>query len=158
MRYRSIRSLAGIVLTVLAALLALPAADAAELVLPVPRVTIYPGDVIDDGVLAERAFIAHTVSLSTVNADRKRLIGKVAKRTLLPGQPIPVIAVRDAYLVSQGKTALVVFQDGGLVITGNALALQNGSPGEVVSLRNVDSGVIIKGTVMADGTVHLGGP
>jgi flagella basal body P-ring formation protein FlgA len=38
------------------------------------------------------------------------------------------------------------------------MALQNGSAGDVVTLRNIDSGAIIKGTVASDGTVRLGAP
>ena len=41
----------------------------------------------------------------TILEAREALIGKVARRTLLPGQPIPVSAIRDPYLVTQGKTA-----------------------------------------------------
>ncbi len=86
------------------------------------------------------------------------LIGKVARRTLLPGQPVPVNAIRDAYLVNQGKSSLVVFESGGLNITMQAVALDNGVAGDVVKLRNPDSGVIIQGTVERDGTVRLGAP
>jgi flagella basal body P-ring formation protein FlgA len=135
-----------------------PPARAAELELPVPRVTIYPGDVIGDEHLAERAFIAHTVARSTVYEARQAVLGKVARRTLLPGQPIPINGTRDAYVVAQGTMALVVFETAGLTITTNAMALQNGGIGDVVTLRNVDSGTIIKGTVASDGTVRLGAP
>jgi flagella basal body P-ring formation protein FlgA len=38
------------------------------------------------------------------------------------------------------------------------MALQNGGVGDFVTLRNVDSGTIIKGTVAPDGTVRLAGP
>ena len=144
--------------TLLALLLMAQPIRAAELGLPVPRVTIYPGDVIGDEQLVERAFIAHTVARSTVHEAREALIGKVARRTLLPGQPIPVNGIRDPYVVTQGKTALVVFEAGGLTITANAMALQNGGIGDVVSLRNVDSGTIIKGTVASDGTVRMAAP
>jgi len=51
-----------------------------------------------------------------------------------------------------------VFEEGGLTITTNAMALQNGGIGDLVSLRNVDSGTIIKGTVASNGTVRLAGP
>ena len=61
-------------------------------------------------------------------------------------------------MVTQGKTALVVFEAGGLTITANAMALQNGGIGDVVTLRNIDSGTVIKGTVAPDGTVRLAGP
>jgi flagella basal body P-ring formation protein FlgA len=131
-------------------------ASAAELQLPVPAVTIYPGDLIGEDQLGTRAFIAHTVARATVFDSREAVIGHVARRTLLAGQPIPINAVRDAYLVEQGKTALVIFETGGLTITLQATALQSGSAGDVISLRNNDSGTIIKGTVASDGTVRLG--
>jgi len=145
-------------LFVLSLLLAAQPARAAELELPVPRLTIYPGDVIGDDQIMERAFIAHTVARSTIHAAREALVGKVARRTLLPGQPIPINGVRDPYVVTQGKNALVVFEAGGLTITTNAMALQNGGIGDLVTLRNIDSGTIIRGTVASDGTVRLAGP
>jgi flagella basal body P-ring formation protein FlgA len=131
---------------------------AAELELPVPKVTIYPGEVIGEDQLVGRAFIARTVARATVHEAREALIGKVARRTLLPGQPIPVSGIRDPYLVTQGKNALAVLEAGGLTITLNAMVLQSGSIGDVVSLRNIDSGTIIKGTVAPDGTVRLAAP
>ncbi len=146
------------VLLALSLLLAAQPAPAAELELPVPRLTLYPGDVIGDDQIVERAFVAHTVARSTIHEAREALIGKVARRTLLPGQPIPINGVRDPYVVTQGKNALVVFEEGGLTITTNAMALQNGGVGDLVSLRNVDSGTIIKGTVASNGTVRLAGP
>jgi flagella basal body P-ring formation protein FlgA len=124
--------------------------------LPVPRTTIYPGDTISEDQLTERAFVAHTVTRSTIFDDKQALIGRVAKRTLLPGQPVPIAAVRDAYLVNAGKSSLVVFEMAGLTITTQAVALQNGVAGDVVTLRNPDSGVVIQGTVERDGTVRLG--
>jgi flagella basal body P-ring formation protein FlgA len=53
---------------------------------------------------------------------------------------------------------MVVFEHGGLTITTNALALQNGGLGDVVSLRNLDSGAIIKGTVASNGSIQLDAP
>jgi flagellar basal body P-ring formation protein FlgA len=130
----------------------------ANLDLPVPRITIYPGDTISDDQLTDRAFLAHTVTRSSVFDDRQSLVGRVAKRTLLPGQPVPVNAIRDPYLVNTGKSSLVVFQTDGLTITTQAIALQNGVAGDVVTMRNPDSGTIIQGTVERDGTVRLGAP
>jgi flagella basal body P-ring formation protein FlgA len=149
---------AGVAAAVVALLLGAQPVRAAELELPVPRITLYPGDVIGDEQLVERAFIAHTVARSAVHETRQTVVGKVARRTLLPGQPIPVSGIRDPYLVTQGKTALVVFESVGLTITTNATALQNGGVGDVVSLRNDDSGLVIKGKIASDGTVRLGAP
>jgi len=52
----------------------------------------------------------------------------------------------------------IVFREGPLEILGHAVALQSGGKGDVISLRNIDSGVIIKGVVEADGTVQVGIP
>lgn len=147
----------GIVVALLLALAPL-GAIAATLDLPVPRTTIYPGDTISADQIMDRAFLAHTVTRSTVFDSREALIGKVARHRLLPGQPVPVNAIREAYLVNIGKASLVTFEVGGLNITMHAVAMDNGAVGDVVKLRNPDSGVIIQGIVGRDGTVRLEAP
>ncbi len=126
--------------------------------LPVPRVTIYPNGAIESDQLTRRAFVARTVARTTVFADASAVVGKVAMRTLIAGQPIPIGAVRDAYVITQGKTATVIFEEGGLTLSAQAVALSNGGIGDMISLRNPESGVTIKGTVAPDGTIRLGGP
>ena len=156
--WRVLRVAATLVASVIALAAAAGVVLAANVDLPVPRATIYPGDTISDDQLTERAFLAHTVTRSMVFDDRQALVGRVAKRTLLPGQPVPINAVRDAYLVNTGKASLVVYAIEGLTITTQAIALQNGVAGDIVTLRNPDSGVTIQGTVGPDGTVRLGAP
>jgi flagella basal body P-ring formation protein FlgA len=134
------------------------AAGGGSLELPVPKVTIYPGDVVAEDLLVRRAFIASTVTRSAVFEDPRAVVGKVARKTLIAGQPIPVNAIRDAYAVTQGQAVRVIFRSGGLVITGQAIPLQSGAAGDVISLRNVDSGAVIKGLVEPDGTVRVGAP
>jgi flagella basal body P-ring formation protein FlgA len=152
------RAFAALGVIALLAVFAAVGVGAAELELPVPTATLYPGDVIGNDQIVGRAFVAHTVARSAVYSDRQALIGKVVKRTLLPGQPIPLNGVREPYVVTQGKTALVVFEAGDLTITASATALQNGSIGDVVTLRNVDSGATIRGTIASDGTIRLIAP
>jgi flagella basal body P-ring formation protein FlgA len=131
-------------------------ARAQELLLPVPSVTIYPNEEIGDEHVAERAFIAATVTRGSVQEDRSQIVGKVAKRTLIKGQPVPVNALREPYLVLSGKPATVIFEDGALTITSQAVALQSGSVGDQVALRNNESGLTIRGTVSRDGSVRVG--
>lgn len=133
-------------------------AHAAKMQLPVPRVTIYPGQVIEKGMLVERPFLMNSGDEATTISSSAVLIGKVARQTLLPGRPIGTDAIREPHAVTQGQAALMVYQSGALTITGSAIALQSGAAGDVVSVRNVDSGRIIKGTIGADGAVHVGDP
>lgn len=133
-------------------------AAASGLELPVPKVTIYPGDVIGQNLLVDKTFTIPSGENWPVHMDRDGLVGRVAKRTLLPGNPIPLNSVREANLISQGKPVTLIFQAGGLTITGRGVALQAGRVGDLLSLRNVDSNAIVKGVVQADGTVRVGGP
>jgi flagella basal body P-ring formation protein FlgA len=77
---------------------------------------------------------------------------------LLALQPIAINAVREPYLVNQGKAVLVVYETRGLTITSQATALESGSVGDDVNLRNNDSGLLIRGTVASDGSVRLRAP
>jgi flagella basal body P-ring formation protein FlgA len=126
--------------------------------LPVPRATIYPGQVIDRAMLVERAFRINGTDQPAGAASAEALVGKVARQTLLPGRPINADAVREPHAVTQGQAAVIIFQSGALTITGTAVALQSGGTGDVVSVRNADSGRIIKGIIGADGAVHVGDP
>ncbi|MGP0058622.1 MAG: flagellar basal body P-ring formation chaperone FlgA [Beijerinckiaceae bacterium] len=127
-------------------------------VLPVPNITIYPGDTIKDAWLVDRDFSANTVATrGAVIQSRSALVGKLARRTLLPGVPIPVNGIGDPRTVANGGKVRVVFSQDGLEITTYATALQPGSVGEVISVRNLDSGLTISGIVQSDGSVRVGG-
>lgn len=131
-----------------------PAQAAPEgIVLPVPAVTLYPGDIISDGHLVDRAFrIAARVSIE----NRLAVVGKVARRTLLPGQPIPLNAVDDPKVVRRGVPTQVVFRESDLVITGIVEPMASASVNEMVKARNPDTGLIVVGVVQADGTIRVG--
>jgi flagellar basal body P-ring formation protein FlgA len=126
--------------------------------LPVPRVTIYPGQVIEKTMLVDRAFRTNGTDPVQAIPSSDTLIGKVAKQTLLPGKPIYQDALREPHAVTQGQATLMIFQAGALTITASAIALQSGATGDVVSVRNPDSGRVIKGTVGEDGAVHVSDP
>ena len=66
------------------------------------------------------------------------------------------MAVGDARLIVNGARVPVIYQEGALTILTYATALQSGSAGETVSVRNLDSGRTISGVVQADGTVLVG--
>jgi flagella basal body P-ring formation protein FlgA len=130
-------------------------ARAAE-TLPVPAATIYPGDTISAEMLADGTFPDGTSSGFPVATTRGDLIGKVARRTLLPGKLIARNTIADPELVQKGKIVSAVYQQGPLIITASVLALQSGSLDDAIQVRNVDSGKVIVGTVTADGGVRIG--
>jgi flagellar basal body P-ring formation protein FlgA len=126
--------------------------------LPVPNITIYPGDTIKETWLVDRDFSSNTAAKrGAVIEQRAEIVGKLARRTLLPGVPIPMNAVIEPRAVANGGKVRVVFVQDGLEISTYATALQPGSIGEVISVRNLDSGLTISGIVQSDGSVRVGG-
>jgi flagella basal body P-ring formation protein FlgA len=125
---------------------------------PVPRTTIYPGTVISDELLVDRLARPEGDGRGYVLEERGDLVGKVARQTLLPDQPISKGAVREPFLIKQGQAALAVYRAAGLVISTTAVSLDAGAVGDAINLRNTDSGTTIKGVVQADGTIRVGAP
>ncbi|PSJ63334.1 flagellar basal body P-ring formation chaperone FlgA [Kumtagia ephedrae] len=139
-----------------ALLLAAAQAVAGEAVL-VPNRVIYPGETVEAEALKTVILAEGKVAPEGAVVALTDLEGKVARRTLLPGRYVKVNALREAYLVEKGVPVEMVFVSGGLSISATAVSLQAGAAGDMVKLRNADSGKIVSGIVMADGTVRVGG-
>ena len=61
----------------------------------------------------------------------------------------------DPYAVERGKAVRIVFTNGPLTITAGGAPLENAAVGDLIRVRNTDSGIIVSGTVMEDGTIHV---
>jgi flagella basal body P-ring formation protein FlgA len=128
---------------------------AAGPIIPVPALVIYPGDIITDSMLIDREMPPNFPGRSAVLDGRSLILGKAARRTLLPNQPIPLNAIGEPKIVANGAMVRIVFREGGLTITTTGVALQAGGIGDVVPVRNVESGLIISGTIASDGSVMV---
>lgn len=154
-RIRTARWISPVVASLLASLV-LPSAtlavDKGHAV--VPTQVIYPGDEIIrsqlDVVAVTNPNIAggYASSLSEVE-------GKISKRTLLPGRTIPVSALRDPFAVRRGASLRLTFTVGNMLISASGTSLADGIVGDLIKVRNIDSGIVVSGTIMADGTVQV---
>ena len=131
-------------------------ASAQEALIPTPKAVIYPGDVIRDDMLADVPDAARDGSGPFVDS-RSLIVGKMARLTLLPGHAIPFSGVSNRKLVSNGAEVKLIFSEGGLLIMTTGSALQDGSIGDIVRVRNDDSGVTVSGAVQPDGSVRVSG-
>ena len=129
---------------------------AQEALVPTPRAVIYPGDVILDEMLVDVRNVARD-GLGPFVDSRSLIVGKAARLTLLPGHAIPFSGVSNRKLVSNGAEVKLVFSEGDLVIMTTGAALQDGSIGDIVRVRNDDSGVTVSGAVQPDGSVRVSG-
>lgn len=138
------------------ALLAGAAPALAQEVVFIPNRVIYPGETIDLAVLKEVTLKPGRIVPPAVVFRAPEIEGKVAKRTLLPGRYIPAAALREAWLVEQGAPVQVMFVSGALTISATAVTLQSGAAGDLVKVRNIDSGKVFTGIVMTDGSIRVG--
>lgn len=120
----------------------------------VPTQVIYPGDAIEPSLLRVVEVTNPNVRTDYVSSLAE-LQGAVARRTLLPGRVIPVSAVREAYVLERGQPVRLVFSQSGLVISATGSPLQSAGIGDFIQVRNIETGVTVSGTVMADGTVRV---
>jgi flagella basal body P-ring formation protein FlgA len=137
-----------------------PAAGALAQVahVPTPKAVIYPGDVIRDDMLADLPVDAlRTGAGGAVAETRSAVVGKMSHRTLLPGAPIPLAGLDNPRLVTNGSQVRLVYVADGLTIATIGAALQDGAAGDMIRVRNSDSGVTVMGAVQPDGTVRVSG-
>ncbi len=132
---------------------ALPA-YAQEMVV-VPNRVIYPGQTVTADALEEVELRRQLRGGTSVVRSPDEIEGLVAKRTLLPGRMIMTSAVRKPHLVETGSAVTVLFSQGALQISLMAVPLQPGAAGDVIKLRNIDSGAVFSGIVMQDGSVRV---
>ena len=121
-----------------------------------PRTVIYPGDILVDESLNEMADPPVSPGYATAAEGRALLVGKRARKTLLPGRPISIVDVENPRSVVNGSQVRIVYREAGLSILASGLALQNGAAGDTIRVRNVDTGLTVSGVVHADGSVVIG--
>lgn len=150
------RTLRTCILAAALPLIALTAGHAlAQETVLIPTRVVYPGEIISADMLEEVPLRRQVRNLASLTLEWSQIEGKVARRTLLPGRMIPLSSFRDAWLVEPGKPVQVVFRHAGLEISLSGVPLQAGAAGEMVRVRNLDSGSVFTGVVMADGTVRV---
>jgi flagellar basal body P-ring formation protein FlgA len=121
----------------------------------VPRAVIYPGDTITEATLIERELIVSADNPPVYGENEADLLGKKARRTLLPGQLIPESGVRTEDVVKQGRTYKMTYESSALSISGVGVPMQSGSAGEIINVRNPETGLIIKARVRSDQTLAV---
>ena len=128
---------------------------AQERTAPTPKQVIYPGDVIRDAMLTDTSVDGAPADDGSIVDSRAALIGKIAKRTLLPGREILAIAVENPRAVANGAHVTLVYRDGALTIVTSAQALEPGGVGDTIKVRNEDSGLTVSGKIQPDGSVSV---
>ena len=125
--------------------------------IPVPAAVVYAGDQIVQGMLIDKPFSVPDAAAKNYVLGRRQIEGLYAKRTLLPGKPIPLAYVKLRDSVVQGVLTKATFEMNGLVISTFLIPLQSGVAGELIDARNPEYGRTIKALVKSDGSLQVGG-
>ena len=127
---------------------------AAKLYAVVPKVVIYPGEVITPEQLRV-VEVTNPNLAGDYTQEIRQVQGMVTKKTLLPDRAIYVSDLREPYAVSRGTQVRMVYDNGNLQITALGIPLEDGSIGDLVRVRNADSGLTVTGTILAAGVVRV---
>lgn len=85
--------------------------------------------------------------------DINKILGLIVKRQVAPGTPLTNSMLGKPVLIERGKAVSIVAQIGDIQVKVPGTALQNGSEGQFIRVRNNTSQKIITGQVVDDATV-----
>lgn len=92
-------------------------------------------------------------AVSPVKAED--LIGKEVKRSIRSGQMILSADVRTQVMVAKGKIVTLNYSKGGIMLSAQGKALENGGLGDIVRVMNSQSKSVVQGTVTGPETVSI---
>jgi flagellar basal body P-ring formation protein FlgA len=137
-------------------LTASPALADAYTTVPVPLVTLYVGDTLNAAHIGQRRYRTDWLARNQFARDNSEVAGLTVKRTLVKGRPISLADLGPANLVQEGEMVTAIFASGALQIAAQMMALEGGSDGSAVRVRNPETGAIVQGRVSGFARVVVG--
>lgn len=128
---------------------------AGEVELSVPLRTVYPGESMSSVPTELRLFELRADQMTLFARSVESIAGRVARRTLLANQPIPLQAIEEPRVALVGRQVRLDYVEGGLQISTFGSVLQNGGVGDLISVRVLDGGRVVSGIVQKDGSVRV---
>lgn len=86
--------------------------------------------------------------------EPKRLIGHLAKMTLVPGRIITPRVVAIPPLVRRGQEAKLIYRNGAVVVATGAVCRQDGLAGEIITAKSLASQRLVRVRVAEDGSLE----
>ncbi len=105
-----------------------------------------------DSLRMERWDIGHLTGYIT---DGDKIIGLRTRRPVPAGVPLSETAVERPPLVKHGSAVTILAQMGGITVSANGQALQEGSEGSVIRVQNLNSNRIVSARVVDGATVQV---
>jgi flagellar basal body P-ring formation protein FlgA len=120
----------------------------------VPVSVIYPGQQIARAQV-KQVEVTNPDLAGDYAQSFEEVEGKVTNKTLLPDHAIYVSGLRDPFAVNRGTQVRLIFDGGSLQITALGVPLDEGAIGDVIKVRNADSGLTVSGVIVDNGVVRV---
>lgn len=107
--------------------------------------------VSDDNIIFERRDIGRMPP--GYFTEPNRILGLVVKRQLSPGMVMGESVLEKPLLIERGKTVRIVALTGGIEVSTPGVALQSGSVGQSIRVKNTNSQKVITARILDETTV-----
>jgi flagellar basal body P-ring formation protein FlgA len=101
--------------------------------------------------VAQDALLKKNVEIADLRADYARnpedVIGKMAIKTILPGEPLTLDVVKEPFLIKHGETVNLRLERNGIILNSTGRAEQDGRLGQVIRVRNIVFSTVLKAQV-----------
>lgn len=87
--------------------------------------------------------------------EKNALIGQQTRRSIRPGQIIGTQHVSPREIISRGQRVTILAENGSIAIRMQGEALENGTLGERIRVKNASSGRVVEGEIQASGHIRV---
>jgi flagella basal body P-ring formation protein FlgA len=124
---------------------------------PVLARSIAPGEQIVAGDVQTISLRAERLNQNYIG-NASDLIGRTPKRSIRPGEPVRPSDVQIPIAVHKGEFVTVILQTRAIMLTAQAIALEDGAIGQAIRVSNARSKRTLDATVTGPGNVALAIP
>lgn len=122
--------------------------------LPVLARRVSSGDVIGKDDIAWESFPENRLRKNTVFSERK-IVGQAARRVLHAGRPLAAHELEDPVATEKGELVQLTYTTPYMEIRTLGEALEDGAIGEIISIRNTESDIVLRATLIAPGMAEV---
>lgn len=121
---------------------------------PVLKAAIGQGEVIRAGDIETVDVPAKQVS-SKAMLNAQDIVGMTPRRTVLAGAPMSREDLIAPQVIQRGKSVLMTYKSGPLVLTAQGKALENAAKGETVRVVNISTNRTLEAVAVAENEVEI---
>ena len=122
--------------------------------LPVPRRRLLAGEIVVAGDL-EWTRLRSGQTRGELVRDPREAVGMAPRRTLQPGQPMPMEALGRPVVVRKGMVMMLSLDSPGIQLTAQGVAMEPAGLGERVRVQNPLSRVVVEAEVTGPGRARV---